>query len=160
MLRPFRKLFAALVVTIVVIGVVFVVGMRTKSPGVRRAVRRISRATRGFTIDSAGKPGAYASLIRHAGRQTGRLYETPVQMVSTEDGFVITLPYGAETDWFKNVVASGTATVVHEGETYEVDQPVLVRDAARYFAPKDQRTQRLFGVDEYLRVTRVPVMSH
>ena len=74
----------------------------------------------------------------------------------TDDGFVITLPYGADSDWVKNVVAAGSATLTYEGDDYRVEHPKVVRDAslARFFSAQDQRTQRLFGVDEYLRLDR------
>ena len=80
-----------------------------------------------------------------------------MQAVETGDGFVIALPYGPNTDWLKNVVASGSATVVHEGSTYLVDHPEIVpmSVAVPHFSPKDQRTHRIFGVDQCLLVRRV-----
>ena len=111
---------------LVAIGVVFFVGMRTGSPLVRNVVRRFNRTFGNpHQMKTAGKPGAYASVIRHVGRTTGRSYETPMVPFATEDGFVIALPYGSGTDWLKNVMASGSATIVHEGNTYQVDQPDL-----------------------------------
>ena len=77
--------------------------------------------------------------------------------MATEDGFVIALPYGTQADWLKNVLASGTATIVDEGETYLVDLPevVLTSEAAQHFPPNEQRTHRLFAVDQTLQVRRV-----
>jgi deazaflavin-dependent oxidoreductase (nitroreductase family) len=108
---------------------------------------------------SAGTPGAYASVIRHQGRRTGRTYQTPVWAVPTEDGFVIAIVYGTGTDWPKNVLASGAAAIVHDGATYPVDQPKIVpmERARAYFPATLQRTHRLVGVDGCLRVRRVKV---
>jgi hypothetical protein len=53
------------------------------------------------------------------------------------------------------VLASGNATIVHEGSTFELQQPEIVSDGMQFFPAKDQRTQRLFGLDEYLRLRRV-----
>ena len=144
------------VIAVIAIGITFVLGLRRKSNVVRRGVRWVSKVTRRFNIDSAGTPGAYASLVNHVGRTSGQPYATPVRAAASEDGFVITLPYGADTDWVKNVMAAGTATLVYEGESFAVDQPKIVHgpDDAQYFAAKDQRTQRLFGVDEYLHLHR------
>ncbi len=77
----------------------------------------------------------------------------------TEDGFVIAIVYGADTDWLKNVVASGAAAIVHHGETYPVDQPkiVPVESARAYFPATLQRTHRLVRVEECLQVRRVTV---
>jgi deazaflavin-dependent oxidoreductase (nitroreductase family) len=65
-------------------------------------------------------------VVRHVGRTTGRPFETPVQAVVTDDWFVIALPYGANTDWLKNVLATKSATIVREGTTYTVDRPEIV----------------------------------
>ena len=131
MLRRLAKLAGGLSVVVGVIGVVFVVGMRTKSPIVLNAVRRSGRAMKPLVLKSSGTPGATASVIRHLGRTSGREYATPVQAVPTDDGFVIALPYGLNTDWLKNVRASGSATIVHEGDTYEVDRPEIGRASCR-----------------------------
>lgn len=157
MCRPIVKLVGGLLFALVAIGIVFVVGMRTKSPLVLDAVRRTSRATKSLALKSAGRPGAYASVIRHVGRTTGRPYETPVEAVATDDGFVIALPYGSNTDWLKNVLASASATIVDEGHTYRVDEPEIVpmAVAAPLFPPEDQRAHRLFRVEQCLRVRRV-----
>ena len=112
---------------------------------------------RPLALKSAGTPGAYASVIRHVGRTTGRAYETPVGAVAIDDGFVIALPYGPNTDWLKNVLASGSATIVDEGSTYDVDRPEVLpmAEADRYFSPQDRRAHGVFGVDQCLRVRRL-----
>jgi deazaflavin-dependent oxidoreductase (nitroreductase family) len=155
--RMFARLIAGALLVLVATGIVFVAGMRTKSPLVLDAVRRTSRAMKPLALKSAGTPGAYASVIRHVGRTTGRAYETPVGAVATDDGFVIALPYGPNTDWLKNVLASGSATIVDEGSTYDVDRPEVLpmAEADRYFSPQDRRAHGVFGVDQCLRVRRL-----
>jgi deazaflavin-dependent oxidoreductase (nitroreductase family) len=157
MARMIAKLIGGVLLTLVAIGIVFVAGMRTKSPRVLDTVRRTSRAMKPLALKSAGTPGAYASVIRHVGRTTGSAYATPVGAVATDDGFVIALPYGPNTDWLKNVLASGSAIIVDEGNTYDVDRPevVPIAEAGRYFTPQDQRAHRLFGVEQCLRVRRL-----
>jgi deazaflavin-dependent oxidoreductase (nitroreductase family) len=157
MRRQIAQLSGAAVLLLGVIGVVFVSGMRRKSPLVLNAVRPSGRATKRFVLPSSGTPGGIASVVRHVGRTSGRPYETPVRAVATDDGFVIALPYGPNTDWLKNVVASRSATIVHEGSTYRVDRPEVVPMSAAtpLFPPKDQRTHRLFRVDQCLLVHRV-----
>jgi len=46
-------------------------------------------------------------VLHHRGRKSGREYQTPVKLFRHGDDYVITLPYGAGTDWVKNVVAAG-----------------------------------------------------
>jgi deazaflavin-dependent oxidoreductase (nitroreductase family) len=158
MVRSSAKFIGGSVLVIVVIGIVFLVGMRKKSPPVLRAVRRMNRAFwNPRAMETAGTPGAYASVIRHVGRTSGRPYETPVGAVATDAGFVIALPYGTQADWLKNVLAYGSATIVDEGETHAVDHPEVVplTVTAAAFPSSDQRSLRLFGVDQCLQVRRV-----
>jgi len=151
------KFVGGFLLLLAAVGIIYVAGFRTKSPLVLNTIRRGLRATRPSALKSSGTPGAYASIVRHVGRATGRRYETPVQAVATDDGFVIALPYGPNTDWLKNVVVAGSATIVREGNSYEVDRPEIVpmSTAAPLFSPKDQRTHRLFGVDQCLIVRLV-----
>lgn len=142
---------------LVALWLVFFLGMRFNWPPVLDAVRRTSRATKPLVLKRAGTPGGPASVVRHVGRSSGREYETPVSAVPTGDGFVFALPYGANTDWLRNVLAGGSATVVHEGVTYRVERPEVVplADRLTQFPPRDQRTLRLFAVTHCLVVRNV-----
>lgn len=60
------------------------------------------------------------SLIRHVGRKSGRLYETPVILVRVPEGFVVELTYGDKVNWYRNVFAAGGCVVVHHGAEYRV----------------------------------------
>ena len=160
MWREIATVVVGLALVLVAIGVVFFVGMRTGSPLVRNLVRRFNRAFGNpHQMKTAGTPGAYASVIQHVGRKTGRSYETPMVPFATEDGFVIALPYGSGTDWVRNVMASGAAIIVHEGNTYRVDQPELVPTAmaAPFMPAKEQRELRRFAIVQCLRVRRVVI---
>jgi hypothetical protein len=57
-----------------------------------------------------------------------------VVAVKNEDAFLIALPYGEQTDWLRNVLASGSATLVTAGEAYELDSPEIIpmADATRF----------------------------
>ena len=157
MWRTIATLFICLLVVVLAIGIVFFVGMRTKSPLVQNIVRRFNRAFGNpHQMRKAGTPGAYASVVRHVGRKTGRSYGTPVEAFATDDGFVIALPYGSGTDWIKNVLATESATIVTEGETWSIDWSKVVPTAvaAPYMPAKEQRSLRRFAVDRCLRVHR------
>jgi hypothetical protein len=80
------------------------------------------------------------------GRTSGRPYETPVEAFATDDGFLVALPYGPDTDWLKNVL---------------VDHPELVPTAvaAPHLPAKEQRNLRLFAVGQCLRVRRMELES-
>jgi hypothetical protein len=98
-------------------------------------------------------------MIRHQGRISGRSYETPIVPFATDDGFLVSLPYGPGTDWAKNVLAHGSAVLVTDGRTYTVDRPeIIATDLVEdLFPPSERRTHKLFRVDQCLRVRRVEV---
>jgi hypothetical protein len=146
-----------MVVSAAILGVVFVIGMRRKSPLVLRSVIWLSKVSfNKAQMKTAGTPGAYAAIIRHRGRVSGTAYETPIGAVATDDGFLIILPYG-RTSWARNVLSSGTATLVHEGRTYDVDSPEIIplSSIASALSSSDQRMARIFRVTEALRLRRV-----
>jgi deazaflavin-dependent oxidoreductase (nitroreductase family) len=109
-----------------------------------------------MAMKTAGTPTTGTAVVRHTGRRSGRIYETPVGAVPTDDGFVIALPYGTNTDWLKNVLSSGSATVILRGREYQVDEPEVIplTAATPYFTRADQQAHRLFGVEKSLRVRR------
>lgn len=135
----------------------YVLGMRAKSPLVLGPLIRLQRAViNPRQLRTAGTPGAYAGIIRHRGRISGQPYETPVGVVPLDDGFIIALVYGPDTNWLRNVLAAGSATIVHDGCTYAVDRPEIVpmHRVSDRFTPGDQRGFRWLGVDQVLQVRR------
>jgi len=146
-----------LLLGLVVLGATLMLGMRAKSPAVLGVVRAISRVFGARQLRSSGKPGAFASIIRHRGRSSGKAYSTPVGVVPNGDGFLIALPYGTKSHWLRNVLVGGSATIVTEGYVYEVDRLELVPTAAvaHCFALADQRLFRLLRVDQCLSLARV-----
>jgi hypothetical protein len=62
-------------------------------------------------------------------------------------------------DWLQNVLATGSAVLVHAGASIPVDQPEVVPLTAveHLFPPSEQRTHRVFGVRDALRLRRVDV---
>ena len=158
--RKILIVLAVLFLALSATAIVYVLGIRSQSSTVRNAARRFHHTVGNrVQMRSAGTRGTLASVIRHQGRRTGNTYETPVWAVPTEDGFMIAIVYGSRSDWLKNVMASGRAAIVHNGETYAVNQPEVVpmETARAYFPATLQRTHRLIRIDCCLRVRRVKV---
>ena len=152
-----KRLIALVVLLTAGAAAVFVVGMRTKSPLVLDAVRRSNRAyANPRQLESAGQTGSKYSVVEHTGRRSGATYRTPVGVIEGDGAFVISLPYGAGADWVQNVLSAGSATVVHQGETWDVDRPkiVAIDDAPVTFSPAEALTHRLFGVDQAILLRR------
>ena len=156
-----RRSFVGRVLTVklmvvAVLGAVWFLGMRSKWPPVLDFQRKVNRRfVNPRQMRSAGSPGAYAAVIRHTGRKSGKVYETPVVPFPSGDRFVIALPYGTRPDWVQNVLAAGTAELVHEGLTCTVDSPVVRSLLPGDVPAKDQRGLQLFGNTECLEVRRV-----
>jgi hypothetical protein len=160
LVKWFVRFVGVTTVGFALLATVFLVGMRAKNPAVVDRVRRFNRAvTNPRVLRSAGRPGASASVIRHLGRVSGRSYETPVGPFAVGDHFVIALPYGPSADWVRNVLTKGSAVLVHEGRTLSLHEPEVVPVAAVIadLPASEQRTLRLFGVKECLRVRPAPV---
>lgn len=60
------------------------------------------------------------SLVRHVGRRSGRLYETPIIVARVPDGFVAELTYGDQVNWYRNTVAAGGCELLVDGKPYQV----------------------------------------
>jgi deazaflavin-dependent oxidoreductase (nitroreductase family) len=151
------RVVAGLAAVAAVLWLAFTVSFRTKFRPVQNAIRRTNRKVLNpRQLRRAGKPGAWASVVRHVGRSSGTAYRTPVVTVPTPDGFVIALPYGPGVDWARNVIAAGSATIEHDGRTIRVDAPAVVSaaEANPFFPPGAQRTHRLYGVDDFLLLRR------
>lgn len=102
-----------------------------------------------------GRVPPYA-IVHHRGRASGCPYETPVVAVPFGDGFVIPLPYGADADWCRNVVAAGEFNLDYRGSARRLEPEVHEADSSIAQLPLVIRTGiRLFRVPGYL-VARPP----
>jgi deazaflavin-dependent oxidoreductase (nitroreductase family) len=90
----------------------------------------------------AGRLPPFA-IVNHTGRISGRAYRSPVLGFPKSDSLMIALIYGARSDWVRNVVAAGAATVTRGGRSDEYGEPRIVGH--------DEASARVSGV------LRVPV---
>ena len=65
-------------------------------------------------------------VIEHRGRRSGRIFRTPVVVRPVADGFVVPMPWGERTDWYRNVRAAGTCAIRWKGSYHQVDRPEKV----------------------------------
>ena len=153
-MKPALKLIGWIVALIAAGGVILVVGMRAQAPPVVNGVRRMNRLSKPIVLRRAGTSGSPTAVVRHVGRVTGRQHQTPVVAATVNDGFVVALPYGAGTDWLKNVRAAGKATILVDGQAHRVDNPevISIEEATRHFRPTEQRLHRQFGVRQAVRL--------
>lgn len=91
------------------------------------------------------------SIIRHVGRRSGKVYETPIIVAPHPSGFVIELTYGPEVDWHKNIVAAGGGTLVHRGKEYPFSriEPLDTAAGLAAFPASQQVILRLTGRKQF-----------
>lgn len=155
--RVFAGLLGALLCAVVVFMGLLVAGLRWQLAPVVDAVRQVNRSvTNPRVMRTAGTAGTQTSIIRHVGRTSGRVFETPVDIIETPSGLLIALPYGTRADWLRNVLTAGSATVVDNGEPIDVDRPTIVAtsDVAAMIPARTLRTLRLFGVRQCLHLEK------
>jgi deazaflavin-dependent oxidoreductase (nitroreductase family) len=119
---------------------------------------RFARVTSPLTMPLAGKRwNPIFAVIEHRGRRSGRRYRAPVAARRTPRGFVIALAFGAQVDWYRNVQASGGATIHWRGAVYQESGPERIdaRVALGTFNAVQRFALRLGGVDGYVRMTDV-----
>jgi len=91
-------------------------------------------------------------LLRHRGRRSGREYATPVVGMRVPGGFAIPMAFGEGADWYRNIVASGGATMRKGGTEHQLADPVAIDpDSAASPFPRWQRPVfRALGIRRFL----------
>jgi deazaflavin-dependent oxidoreductase (nitroreductase family) len=98
------------------------------------------------------------AVVVHRGRTSGREYRTPVWAFRAEDGFVVALTYGPDSDWVRNVVKAGGGRLLRVGEHSTVTDPRVVSGAegSRLVPILLRLPLRLMHVTEFLRLAAAP----
>jgi deazaflavin-dependent oxidoreductase (nitroreductase family) len=124
-----------------------IVGQWNKA-GLNRVTRHIAPWTPGFGV------------VIHRGRRSGRAYQTPVNMFATEDGYVLALTYGPDTDWVKNVLAAGGCELRTRGRVIRLVSPRLFHDQTRRaIRPLERQVLRVLGVADFLSLKTAPAAT-
>lgn len=116
---------------------------------------RAARFTSPVAMPLAGKRwNPIFAVVEHRGRRTGRSFATPVAARRVAGGFIISLAFGAQVDWYRNLVSAGGGTICWRGEAYRVSRPqrIDVVSALASFNPVQRALLRIGGVDGYIQV--------
>ena len=65
-------------------------------------------------------------MLTHVGRRSGTTYRTPLDAHPVEGGYVFILVYGPGSDWVRNVLAAGSASLRVDGKDLALAAPRLV----------------------------------
>lgn len=93
-------------------------------------------------------------VLEHRGRRSGRLFRTPVVVRPIPDGFIVPMPWGETTDWYRNVRAAGQASVRWKNRTYQLDRPEVLAaaEAGAAFGGVQSAAMQRFGIKQVLRL--------
>jgi deazaflavin-dependent oxidoreductase (nitroreductase family) len=120
-----------------------------------RLARFNRRVPNPIVLSFAGRRLSPVAIVVHRGRTSGRRYRTPVIAFRLDDGYVISLPYGANRDWVRNVLAAGSCTLESGGRRVALTAPeVLAGNDGLAMLPAPVRAAL-----RPLRVTRVLRLS-
>lgn len=88
-----------------------------------------------LTLRAARSGRGPFSLVRHVGRKSGNVYETPLILAKSAGGFVAELTYGESVSWYRNIVAAGSCVILFKGLEYQIDriEPCSTEDGLRTF---------------------------
>lgn len=102
---------------------------RTASVLGPRGMRIIAQLNR-FVTNPILRPWAprlrHMAVIEHRGRSSGKSYQTPVMAFVANRSLSVVLNYGRQSDWVRNVMAAGSAVVLHRGQRYALSTPRVV----------------------------------
>src|SRR5712671_5220779 len=99
---------------------------------------RLARLTKPLPLPLAGKRwNPIFAVVEHRGRRTGRQYATPVAARRIAGGFAITLAFGAQVDWYRNLLAAGGGVIRWRAHAYRVTapEPIAATTALAAFDP-------------------------
>lgn len=92
-------------------------------------------------------------VIEHVGRRSGRTFRTPINVFPHEQGYLIALTYGPNSDWVRNVITAGGGRLTTRRRRYRLTDPRLLHTDRPQRLPLIVRTLlRWTKVHDYLLV--------
>ncbi len=92
------------------------------------------------------------AMILHTGRRTGRRFSAPVVAFSSGNQLVVPLLYGRDSQWVRNLEASGAGEVVRHGHRYALAEPRVVTSLPSGLSAV---AQRVCAAPEHQLVARI-----
>ena len=91
-------------------------------------------------------------VVLHVGRYSGTLYQTPLDAHPTKRGYLLVVRYGPGSDWVRNILEAGTATLRVDGGEHGLESPRLVsrQEAGDELAAGFDPGPAFFKAEQYL----------
>jgi deazaflavin-dependent oxidoreductase (nitroreductase family) len=127
----------------------------------KRSLARFNRTVANRVVGPAFARLPGFGMVHHLGRRSGREYRTPVKVFRRGAQYVITLPYGADSDWVRNVIAAGGCGLVVGRRRIRLVEPVLFTDDGTVEIPRllhrvlsRMKVTQFFALDQDTRQPR------
>ena len=104
--------------------------------------RKMARLNKRFFNRIQGAWAPYLlpyAVVVHRGRRSGATYRTPVVACVQNGSLVIGLPYGADSDWVRNLLAADGGELIRRGDTYRLSSPKVVQSSDHSAVPAGAR---------------------
>lgn len=113
----------------------------------------IARVNRRFLNPRELRRGVRPVLI-HVGRSSGATYRTPLDAHPIDGGYIFIVMYGSESDWVKNVLGAGNATLTIDGEETALTNPRVIgkEEAFQLLTTNVKAPAGYLHVTEYLQM--------
>ena len=121
----------------------------------RSAMFAASRIVNPLVVRLAGTPLLpLYGVITHRGRRSGKVFHTPVVVRPTPGGFIVPMPWGETTDWYRNIRAAGGCEIRWKGRTYVMVDPQVLNaeEALSAFSGPTRAGMRRFGIKQVMKV--------
>jgi deazaflavin-dependent oxidoreductase (nitroreductase family) len=92
--------------------------------------------------------------LTHIGRASRRTYRTPLDAHPVDGGYLFVLVHGPQSDWVRNVLAAGHASLAIDGKEVQLINPRLVDEVEAWQALANtvSRPPRSLRIHDYLRM--------
>jgi deazaflavin-dependent oxidoreductase (nitroreductase family) len=89
------------------------------------------------------------------GRRSGKAYETPIIVMPINGGFVVTLTYGPNVDWYKNIKAAGEFKLLWHNQEYHIAhmEPLDTQTALAAFSQPFRFILKVRNERDFLKAT-------
>ncbi len=93
-------------------------------------------------------------VLTHVGRASGRTFQTPLDAHPVDGGYIFILVYGSGSDWVKNIIAAGIASLRVKGEEIALKSPRVITEEAAWelLPPTTKRPPKFLRISEYLQM--------
>ncbi|HSF84192.1 MAG TPA: nitroreductase family deazaflavin-dependent oxidoreductase [Acidimicrobiia bacterium] len=94
-------------------------------------------------------------VLTHVGRTSGEVFHTPLDAHPVDGGFIFICMYGPDSDWVKNILASGTAHLTVEDQELDLDSPRLMTmdEALEQLPDSVKMPPSWLNVSDFLRMS-------